>query len=760
MTKTLPKSGSEPFRPYARLISVLGDQLITSKWVGVIELVKNSYDADANNVVVRFSGFDEIGQSPVIEIEDNGDGMNLRTILDVWMKPATPYKLNRKKSDKKRFTKKKRLMQGDKGVGRFAIYKLGNNVQIFTKTKKTKEIQVDLNFREYAQNDEFADNEIIDEKFLDEIKNKWQENEIPIYIKNKKKQGTLIRISDLRNNWKHGDLQKLQDAFQRMIPPIIPKLKDKIIQDFNVKLLWNDTEFPSSRTSFEDVIQIAPFIFEGKISQDGKLSFTYSYNNKKIQEETINLFDQEDAQKYDIWKLKMFKDLFLETVDKSSEKYHVKVKKKSGEKLSQPRNQIVVARKPNVGSFEFYFYAFDLRNKLELDFIKETFIKDNSVYLYRDLTRVYPYGERGNDWLLLSKLRAEARAGHYFSYNDLIGFIFITQRDNPKLRDAASREGLVNNEGAYDDFIALIQASLKTMKDLVDIDKRKAEIRKEKAFITINKKFDIAFNELRGALESINEVKVLTKAQNFFKETNNLIKEYNNRLFITQELAGLGMAVEKSSHDTFMLIEKMIQNANDIVAKFDKGRLSATTLKQFFDDLIENLDFLYQELQVLQPLFRQSRKVINNISVRDVLERIQRYYRKDLQFNINLKIQGSNDLIVRTNLGLMLQVFINLIDNAIYWLNQKKSGKREILINIDENARQIIVADNGRGINEDLAEIIFLEFYSTKAYGRGLGLYIVSELLERINASISLITTDEFKILSGANFLIQFDEDN
>src|SRR5947207_3997984 len=102
-----PESGTEPFRPYARLVSILGDQLITSKWVGVIELVKNCYDADANDVFVRFLNFGIVGESPVIEIEDDGDGMNLDTIRNVWMKPATPHKLNRKNSGdaKTRFTK-------------------------------------------------------------------------------------------------------------------------------------------------------------------------------------------------------------------------------------------------------------------------------------------------------------------------------------------------------------------------------------------------------------------------------------------------------------------------------------------------------------------------------------------------------------------------------------------------------------------------------------------------------------------------------
>ncbi len=747
-----PTSGTEVFRPYARLISVLGDQLITSKWVGVIELVKNSYDADASRVTVRFLGFDEPGQSPVIEIEDDGDGMTVEIIRNVWMKPATPNKLLRKKSKDLRFTKGGRLMQGDKGVGRFAIYKLGNLVEIFTKTRRTDEVALTLNFREYAQNDEFAEEEF-SHKFLDEIQNEWSVNPTPREIFGE--QGTLIRISDLRNAWKWDDLKRLKIAFQRMIPPIIPNFKEKIKRDFDVELLWNDTPFPAARMSFETIIDLAPYAFEGRIDAEGKLTFIYKHRNKELIDE-IDLFASSDTASHDLWKLPMFREQFLREFDPKKEK--VRIKKGSGDE-SKLKKGWIMRRKPTLGGFSFFFYAFDFyKNRLELDKEQEEFIKENSVYLYRDFTRVFPYGEKGIDWLLLSKLRAEDRAGRYFSYNDLFGFVFITQEENPDLRDQASREGLVNNKGAYDDFVALIQAALKVMKDFVDIDKRRDEIRKEKAFTSANTTFQRAFEDLKKELESVDDEKTLKKAQAFFKATNVLVGQYKEKLAISEELAGLGMAVEKSSHDVFMLITKMIQNSNDIVRRFDNKRLSGDALKRFFEDLTQSLEFLYQELQILQPLFRESRKVVKDVSVKETFERIERYYRREFQFDIRFEIQGK-DFTVHTNLGLLLQVFINLVDNSIYWLKQQQKKPRRIVVQLDSEARQVIVADSGPGIDPDLSEVIFLEFFSKKAdSGRGLGLYIAKELLDRINANISLITLESTKVLPGANFLLDFRE--
>jgi Histidine kinase-, DNA gyrase B-, and HSP90-like ATPase len=80
-------SGTQALRPRARILRTLGDELISSETVAVIELVKNAYDADATRVLVRFQEPLEIGQG-MIEVIDNGHGMSLETIQNAWMEPA------------------------------------------------------------------------------------------------------------------------------------------------------------------------------------------------------------------------------------------------------------------------------------------------------------------------------------------------------------------------------------------------------------------------------------------------------------------------------------------------------------------------------------------------------------------------------------------------------------------------------------------------------------------------------------------------
>ena len=85
------------FRPRARIMRTLGQELISSETVAVLELVKNAYDADARKVLIKFSGKLEKGNGS-IEIIDNGHGMDMEVIEKAWMEPATDEKRKRSRS--------------------------------------------------------------------------------------------------------------------------------------------------------------------------------------------------------------------------------------------------------------------------------------------------------------------------------------------------------------------------------------------------------------------------------------------------------------------------------------------------------------------------------------------------------------------------------------------------------------------------------------------------------------------------------------
>src|SRR5215471_20378217 len=94
------KSGTAPFKPRARLVSVLGDQLIRDATVGIIELVKNGYDADADCVTVELNNLSKPKETVVV-VSDNGIGMTLETIRTKWLEPASGHKEIEKKANRR-----------------------------------------------------------------------------------------------------------------------------------------------------------------------------------------------------------------------------------------------------------------------------------------------------------------------------------------------------------------------------------------------------------------------------------------------------------------------------------------------------------------------------------------------------------------------------------------------------------------------------------------------------------------------------------
>src|SRR5262245_35975686 len=121
------KSGSVAFQPRARLLKLIGAELISDEVVAVTEVVKNAYDADASTVIISFRNVSAPGGS--ISIEDDGTGMDLDTGLGAWMEPGATSTSD----GARRRTGRRRRVLGEKGVGRFAADKLGRFLEIVSR---------------------------------------------------------------------------------------------------------------------------------------------------------------------------------------------------------------------------------------------------------------------------------------------------------------------------------------------------------------------------------------------------------------------------------------------------------------------------------------------------------------------------------------------------------------------------------------------------------------------------------------------------
>jgi signal transduction histidine kinase len=194
------QSGYIAFRPRARLLKLIGEELISDEVVALTELVKNAHDADASRVAITFRNV--LSPDGEIEIVDDGYGMDLDTLLGGWMEPAGSTKAD----TNARLTGRGRRVLGEKGVGRFAADKLGRALELISLRAGTNgEVRAVFDWDRFDT----------DGQMLSEVKNRW-EIRPACEVKG---QGTILRIRGLRQAWNERMFRRLSTRLSRLRPP-------------------------------------------------------------------------------------------------------------------------------------------------------------------------------------------------------------------------------------------------------------------------------------------------------------------------------------------------------------------------------------------------------------------------------------------------------------------------------------------------------------------------------------------------------------
>lgn len=743
---------SYKIRPYARLLTMLGEQLITNEQIALAELIKNAYDADADWVKISFENFeivkgqDEFKLTPQskIIVEDNGCGMDLETIEHSWMNPATPNKKS-KDNEIRRTPQKKRIIQGEKGIGRFAILKLGRDIKIITRPEGSdKEYFVDYDLSAY--DDDFLTREgKQQELYIDDIKITVKER-APLSMVNRtvtvnsqqfdsnNNHGTRIEIANLKGTWTEKKIDEVGEESQKL-----ESIFDKIIEKKSLSPIEVGFEFNRERKVFSKAIiqKLAALLKDSSVLKitegyydEKEICFTYKLNGISFK---LPLADPQIAG------LAYFQKRFMGNRDLFG-------------------NPII--RKTTCGSFKFNFFVFDFTADNEtpyyLDKTEKEQIKNHRIYLYRDGIRVAPYGNPDNDWLQIDRQRGVGRAGDYLSNDQVVGFVDISKHGNPRLKDKTNREGLIEEGKATQDFIGLIHSFLLFVRQhpYKQYQERIRQQEEQK-----NAKLRVVDNKFVSLHEAI---KGNSKAEAIYKELVSSYKIeqdfYKNRLDSTEDLAAVGLSVETASHDMSMMLNKGIDAIDQLVEDIDGGLLTDEQIENELHSIRGIFSFVRDRMGDIQLLFKSSKQRRRNIRFADVLEKVEKIYSRTLKReNINYNvIKCGSPVIAKCTDAVILQLLINLFDNAIYWLSMPDISEKQITITLDGNTQQVIFSDNGPGIRDDDKPFIFEAFYSGKEDGRGLGLYIARQLLQRMGYSISLAEIASEKVLSGANFVINF----
>lgn len=427
----MPDPDTLTFRPRARMLQLLGDQLIRSPRLAVFELVKNSYDADATHVSVCLDGLRS--DHPTITVEDNGVGMSSEIIRDVWFVPGHEHRREQKAQNRR--TELGRLPMGDKGVGRFAVHRLGNIVEVTTRAEGQDEVYVRLDWPA-----------ILKEKFLQDAHVKILERKPKIFTG--KRTGTKIVISDLRDaHWSRGDLRRLYRDITSICSPF--EGPDEFEIEFKVPGRENEIDgIPDASLMMDRAIWKFSFEFDGK-----KFAWTYNFSPPPHLSKRVS-----SRSKY------------------SSPDERLLLPKQLVDDDAKAKDTVVADHETllGVGPVRGEFYVYD-RDKKVLGALAEQqlltrFLNENGgVRVYRDGVRVYNYGEEDDDWLGLDLARVQTPSVR-ISRNIILGSVRLEMQASSDLTEKTNREGFVEND-AYKRLRAMVVGALRVLETERKIDK-------------------------------------------------------------------------------------------------------------------------------------------------------------------------------------------------------------------------------------------------------------------------------------------------
>ena len=260
------KKGKQTFHARARLMALLGEQLITDEVVAVAELIKNSYDADSTNVKIYLNNVSKkVGEIIII---DNGHGMTREKLLTSWLEIGTISKFSKKNELVKRSESGKRLVLGNKGLGRLAVHKIGKTTEITTRrTNTVKETKLVLDWVKFED----------EKKFLNDIENEWEER-IPIsFSKNSDQgfeQGTRIQISNLQRTWTSDMIKKIKEFIWTIRSPVVA------LKNFKIELIVNDlNDAPLKFQNMSELLDSSHYVFQADIDKFGFADIEYQFKS-------------------------------------------------------------------------------------------------------------------------------------------------------------------------------------------------------------------------------------------------------------------------------------------------------------------------------------------------------------------------------------------------------------------------------------------------------------------------------------------------
>jgi signal transduction histidine kinase len=841
-----------PFKVSARTARLIGRENVASSKGAIIELVKNAYDADSKVCIVYFDNkfstllpeLDEthyrrllelgisdesleeiytkdenedkyllrtelsedkrnifkntISKFSALYIIDFGEGMTQNIIRDHWMTIGTDNKANDV------FTKQGRVKSGAKGIGRFALDKLGGKCEMTTIFNPAPEIHNADTDTDGNPTNNTGYNWIVnwedfegDFKTIDKVgailtglqtvsikeevlKNLPESNLNKIESEKDFKYGTILKITELRDNWEDFFVEQVFSDLEVLVPP-------KEAGGFEIFVFSSLTP-----NKFGEVLGSVCDDFDYKLvatadeNQNVKIKiFRNEYNLELIP----NAFFERPAMQKDNYKKSDFLKGYWEKETSFSELL-------KGFKDIDEDNVF-----NNIGLFNFSFY-FLKRQSNSIDakkFFNRNFMANNrkdwlnkfgGIKLVRDNFRVRPYGEVKNvafDWLGLGSRKSQSPAsvakkegGYRVEPDNVAGAINISRLTNVNFEDKSSREGLQESKTFQIFSLLITEIIAEFEKDRAYIaremseydeflygperDREKAVKLKNEILARSRAKKESSTNNTtennnqnEQESESDKEKEILASELDRKEEEIEKLKEEQK---VLRGLASSGIVLASFSHD--------LSKLNDVLAS-RTDKLKELMLEKISEDEYLEIKDSKNPYKQLERIRKQDIKLQNwlNFSLgatrKDKRKRKQLFlkpYFENLKSDWNTVLEDRGiflDIAEIEELDLRVfeididSIFNNILINSIdAFIISKEERERIVKIKVSSNSKEIVIDyhDNGPGLSSDITEPekIFEPLFTTKRNkqtgeeeGTGLGMWLVKSIVEENDGKAILL---------------------
>jgi signal transduction histidine kinase len=756
------------FKVSSGLKNIIGKDLITDDYAAIFELIKNSFDAYANNVDIYFSR-DEI------YVIDDGKGMTFDDITNKWLFLAYSAKQDGSEDyvkDYRANLQATKRYAGSKGVGRFSCDRLGKKLVLQSKNVAGNDNveQLDVNWEsfEVSLKDEFI--------HIPVIHNSIDNFNLPEWITPPSQHGTALIISGLRDSWPRKKLQDLKASLAKLINPFGAKERG-----FSITLHAPDEDEEDQKKLLE---------YQTK----GKDVPPYEIINGSVENFIFQALEEKTTWLRS-WINKEKKILCSELTDRGKLIYRVSEPLEYNELLDS----------------DFECHIFYLNRAAKSTFARRMNIYSvsfGSIFLFKNGFRVYPIGNEADDSFGIDRRKGQGYA-RYLGTRDVIGRIDV-YGDESKFKESSSRDkGLVKTLAVeqleecfrkkcfirLENYVVGVSWKLKYDMDMEDAlflsgDEAKAKVidvlaklanspaitveyYAEDILTVINNKisgFDKTIDNLTTLAEKVGNHELIEQAQVASKKYQEMQKaeaeaiayaererkarrladqtarkisaelnqEKEKNLFLTSQQTRDKDLLENLHHQVIIYASNAIHQIEASLSNLKQGKqLSINELQETFENLrLLNQQVISASRFATTANFKMESSFIDeDLSqyISQYIERICPIHESRITVKVDNQANGFKKRFKPIEVSIVLD---NLIDNA------RKAGATYILFELfktDSNVLNILVKDDGFGLDPSIImpDSIF-EKGVTTTHGSGLGLYHVRQLLEGMTSSILL----------------------